>query len=236
MILSDPVLRDEFLDARVRVIVDACEHICEVGLGINFGLTAVFDQGEHDGRSGPGIGVSYEPLNFVMIGDIGAVVAAFTRRNFRFSLTSPRYVFGRTHDTSTSKQKRWVPSQPHTVRIWLTNIRFRGDSVWIGQVSMPLGGRFGEKSDGPADLPIDSDVDEARNDIVQDLVYSQFVSKIGFIGGVGRVAAQEPRSTPNGGSFHTDGLRVVLFFVPDPVSLSQIQNLEWERLVDHGRE
>ena len=60
MILSDPVLRDELLDARVGVIVDACEHICEVGLGINFGLPAVFNQGEHDGRSGSGIGVAYE--------------------------------------------------------------------------------------------------------------------------------------------------------------------------------
>ena len=54
--MSDPVLRDEFLDLRGGGIVGTCEHIGKVSLGIDFGLSAVFDQSEHDGRSGPGIG------------------------------------------------------------------------------------------------------------------------------------------------------------------------------------
>ena len=64
MNVSAPVLRDEFISARVRVIVDACEHIGEVGLGIDFGLTAVLAQCKHNGRSGSGIRVSDKQLIF----------------------------------------------------------------------------------------------------------------------------------------------------------------------------
>jgi len=41
-------------------IVGTCEHIGKVSFGIDFGLSAVFDQSEHDGRSGPDIGVADE--------------------------------------------------------------------------------------------------------------------------------------------------------------------------------
>jgi hypothetical protein len=83
--------------------------------------------------------------------------------------------------------------------------------------------------------PIDPDVDEARNDLVQDLIYSQHVAKIGFVKGVGQVVASSPRTAPGGGTYHTDGLRAVIFFEPRQIPLSAIEILEWERLVDHYR-
>ena len=75
-------------------------------------------------------------------------------------------------------------------------------------------------------------MDEARNDVVQDLLYSQALAKIGFVKGAGSVSAAEPGQTPDGSSYHTDGLRAVMMFDRRQVALSQIQFFDWERLAD----
>jgi hypothetical protein len=180
-------------------------------------------------------GKAGEPLNLVLIGELNETAAAIRRRNYRISLTAARQVFGRPQDISISKLERWVAAQPHILRAWLTNIRFRGQPVWVGQVSTPLGGRFAGETDGNAVLPIDPDVDEARNDIVQDMIYSQSLMKLGFVKGVGRVTDLTPRKTSSGGTYHTDGLRAVLFFERKPIAISQLQFLGWERLAEHYR-
>ncbi len=176
-----------------------------------------------------------EPLNLVLIGKLYDTVVAFKRRNYLISSTAPLYVFDRPQDVSISKLGRWVAAQPHVLSAWLTNIRFRGRPVWIGQVSTPFGGRFAEKTNSHVVLPIDPDVDEARNDFVQDMIYSQSLVRLGFVKGVGRVTDSNPRKTTSGGTYHTDGFRAVLFFERKPTSISQLQFLGWERLVDHYR-
>ncbi len=180
-------------------------------------------------------GAQGEPLNVVLVGNLEDAAPAFIRRSYHFAPAAPRYLFQRSQDVSVSKRERWVASQPHLLRAWLTTIRFRGRPVWVAQVGMPLGGRFARTAEDGAPLPIDPDVDEARNDLVQDLIYSQFLAKIGFVQGVGQVMASSPRTTPGGGTYHTDGLRAVLFFEPRPVHLSEIRFLAWEPLADHYR-
>jgi len=176
-----------------------------------------------------------EPLNLVMIGDLTDIGGSLIRRGYRVDPASPWYLFGRVQDVSLSKQDTWVAAQPHTTRAWLTDIRFRGQTVWIGSVSMPLGGRFAGGSGTDAGPRIDPNIDEARNDLVQDMIYSQHLGSIGFTRGVGRAMTSKPRATQGGGIYHTDGLRAVLLFEHDPVSISEIGNLGWERLVDHYR-
>ena len=83
--------------------------------------------------------------------------------------------------------------------------------------------------------PIEPDVDESRNDLIQDTIYSQSLVKLGFVKGVGRAMASQPRQIPGAGIYHTDGLRAVLFFEKRPVSLAQIEFLDWERLMDYYR-
>ena len=85
-------------------------------------------------------------------------------------------------------------------------------------------------------MPIDPDVDAARNDLIQDMVYSQCLTKLGFVKGVGRVMASQPRATPSGTIYHTDGLRAVFLFEQKSVSLSEIEFFDWERLIDHHRQ
>ncbi|HEX6114821.1 MAG TPA: LssY C-terminal domain-containing protein, partial [Geminicoccaceae bacterium] len=123
--------------------------------------------------------------------------------------------------------------QPHTLRLWLTPLRYQGMPIWVGQVSTVLGGRFA--ASGEETRRIEPDVDEGRNDVVQDLLYSQALAKFGFVKGAGTGGAADPGQTPHGSSYHTDGLRAVLVFGDQMVSLAEIDFLDWERLVDHDR-
>jgi hypothetical protein len=47
--------------------------------------------------------------------------------------------------------------------------------------------------------------------------------------GVGATPASAPRSMEDGTPFFTDGLRAVMIFGHGPVSLDQIQLLDWEK-------
>ena len=178
-------------------------------------------------------GIQSEPLNIVLIGQIQDISTAFARRNYRYTAVSPRYVFERPQDVSVSKRDRWVAAQPHLLRVWLTNIRYQNKPVWIGQVNTPLGGRFAQATLDGKDSYVEPFIDEARNDLIQDIIYSQSLVKMGFVKGVGRVMASTPRKIPGGATYHTDGLRAVLMFERQPVSLSEIEFFGWERLVDH---
>ena len=76
-------------------------------------------------------------------------------------------------------------------------------------------------------------VDEARNDLIQDIIFSQSLTKMGFVKGVGLVTTSKPREIPSGGTYHTDGLRAVLMLQHRPVSISEIEFINWEQLSDH---
>ena len=68
---------------------------------------------------------------------------------------------------------------------------------------------------------------------MQDLLYSQTLAKIGVVKGAGGLSAAEPGQTSDGWSYHTDGLRTVLVFGGNAVSLAEVDFFDWERLVDH---
>jgi hypothetical protein len=172
------------------------------------------------------------PLNLVLIGKLDEWGPAFVRRNYRYAPASPWQAFGRMQDLSGRKISRWVAPQPHTLRLWLTPLRYQGKPIWVGQVSTDLGGRFAASGEGTR--RIEPDVDEARNDVVQDLLYSQALAKVGFVKGAGGVSAAEPGGAPDGSSYRTDGLRAVLVFGGEAVSLAEVDFFDWERLVDYG--
>lgn len=180
-------------------------------------------------------GDSGRPLNIVLVGKLKDVVPAFIRRGYRQVAAAPRYLFQRPQDLAAGKRGRWVAAQPHLVRLWLTTIRFRGKPVWIGEVSAPLGGRFARMTDDDAEPHMDPAVDRSRNDLLQDVIYSEYLAMIGFVKGAGQGMPPEPGTTPDGGTYRTDGLRAVLFFAERPVSLSKIQFADWERPADHYR-
>jgi hypothetical protein len=170
------------------------------------------------------------PLNLVLIGKLDEWGPAFVGRNYRYAPASPWQAFGRMQDLSGRKISRWVAPQPHTLRFWLTPLRYQGKPIWVGQVSTGLGGRFAASGEGTR--RIEPDVDEARNNVVQDLLYSQALAKLGFVKGAGNVNAAKPGRNLDSPSYGTDGLRAVLMFEGKAVSLAEIDFFDWERLVD----
>jgi len=179
-------------------------------------------------------GHSAEPLNVIIIGALDDWTTAFIRRGYRYQKLNPRYAFGRVQDISAHKLNRgYTRAQAHTFRFWQTQIRYNGMPVWVGQTSSRLGGRFVENVPVEVTVPLNPRVDESRDDITQDLAYSQALIKIGYVKGSGR--SEEVRKEKSTEDFHykTDGLRVVMVFGDRPASLEEIDFFDWERLADY---
>ena len=193
-----------------------------------------------------------DPLNLVIIGDFVDVATAFARRGwlpaeetyssavwktiksflfgkrYRYSPVSSLYAYGRHQDLARQKPRHDIHERNH-LRLWYTPMRFGGKPVFVGQISRDIGVRFTTKTWPPVTHKIDPDIDEARHALVEDLLFSQKLSKVGFAKGVGRATPSKPRTNLTGDPYFTDGLRVVLILDPGTVSLDQIRSLDWER-------
>ena len=192
-----------------------------------------------------------DPLNLVLIGEPNDLVPALVRRNwhtteiiwsrailrtiksfiqgerYRYSPISPLYVYGRPQDIGWQKARRTIHERNH-MRFWLSPMRFRGQKVWVGQISRDIGVKLTLKSPTFTTHVIDPDVDEARRYFVEDLAYSQALARISYAKGVGVVSREAPRMNLVGDPFYTDGFRAVLFFEPRPYTLANIEHLKWE--------
>lgn len=192
-----------------------------------------------------------DPLNLVMIGDRLEIFAAMVRRGwqateiitpatiwrtiksflsgsrYRYSPISALYVYGRPQDFSAQKVRGSIHERNH-MRFWLTPVVFRGKEVWLGQISRDIGVKFTLKSPTISTHLIDPDLDEARRYLLDDLAYSQSLERVGFCEGVGRTPPEEPRRNLVGDPYYTDGHRAVLFFGPRPLSLADVEVLDWE--------
>ena len=83
-------------------------------------------------------------------------------------------------------------------------------------------------------------IDETRSLVIQDMLYSGGLAKLGFVEGVTPVTEDQLINNPSEFTYHSDGLRAVLFIVTRPLSLSDIEILDWvpalERQVDEAIE
>jgi hypothetical protein len=192
-----------------------------------------------------------DPLNLVFIGSREDISAAFVRRGwlpaeqthgkavwktiksflfgtrYRYSPVSPLYLYGRQQDFAGQKPRHTVHQRNH-LRTWLSPMRFHGKEVWIGQISRDIGVRFTFKTWPPVTHKIDPDVDEAMYALIEDLVYSQQISKQGWVKGVGKASREKPRYNLTGDPYFTFGLRAVLVFERRPVSFAELQSFNWE--------
>ena len=192
-----------------------------------------------------------DPLNLVIVGDFYNVASAFVRRGwvpaeetyssavwktiksyffgsrYRYSPVSPLFFKGRHQDLARQKPRHDIHERNH-LRLWLLPMRCEGKPVFIGQVSRDIGVRFTSKTWPPVTHKIDPDVDEARNSVIEDLLFSNTIFKVGFVKGVGRATPSKPRNNLTGDPYFTDGLRAVIFLDPGPTSLEQVRALKWE--------
>ena len=190
-----------------------------------------------------------DPLNLVIIGDIDEVYYAFMRAGwdetetiyrasaiktgvsfifggrYRYSPVSPLYVYGRPQDVAFQKARGTIHERNH-LRLWLTPMIYQGKPVWIGQISRDIGVHLTWKT--IVTHKIDPDVDETRSYLLQDLAYSQGLSKLAYAKGVGAADISTPRGNLTGDPYFTDGYRAVMWVSSDPVSFEEIEFVAWE--------
>jgi hypothetical protein len=192
-----------------------------------------------------------DPANLVIIGEFKDIAGAFARQGwlpaeetystavwktiksflfgsrYRYSPVSPLYYFDRHQDLARQKPRHDIHERNH-LRLWYSPYRFEGKSVFIGQISRDIGVRFTMQAHPPVTHKIDPDIDEARHSLVEDLLFSQMLAKVGWIKGVGMARATKPRENLTGDPYFTDGYRVVLLLEQGPIALDQIKALDWE--------
>ena len=195
-----------------------------------------------------------DPINFVLIGDpkdvfppfimrgwdeteyiyegsIFLTVRAFLRGiKYRYSPISPLYYFGRRQDLALQKARKTINERNH-LRVWLSPYKYKGKNVWIGQISRDIGVRFTTKAWNLTTHKIDPNIDEARAYLLQDLVASQGVDKIGLIKGENfdQFTKKSPGHNTTGDPFYTDGYYLVFDFSRKPTSLESVKFFPWAR-------
>jgi len=194
---------------------------------------------------------SGDPLNLVVIGEFKEIAAAFARRGwlpaeetyatavwktiksflfgsrYRYSPLSPLYHSGRHQDFARQKPRHDIHERNH-LRLWYTPMRYQGKPVFVGQISRDIGVRFTWKARPPVTHKIDPDIDEARHALVEDLLFSQMLTKVGFVKGVGEARPSNPRSNLTGDLYFTDGYRLVMILDQHPTALDEVKSLDWE--------
>jgi len=171
-----------------------------------------------------------EPINVVLIGQLDDVAAAVNRRGFRqdqSAANASQQVFDRPADLAVRKRAQ-AGASASWLRLWRAPMSYRGDMVFVAGAGRPIGGRF--DAEASQDLRLNADVDEVRNDLVQDFMYSGGLEKIAFVSGVGAVTADRPRTLPGGGNYFTDGRRVVFFFSARPRTFADVEIVQWESI------
>jgi len=203
------------------------------------------------GKDGGGGG---DPLNIVFIGDPDDISSAIVRRKWditeaatkKFNLdlsqafspasyrTSPMaslYTLGRRQDVSLQKSRHTSDAefrQRNTLRLWLTPLRYKGKTVWAGAVSRDIGSDLRIRKYWFAAQEIDPDIDETRDYLVEDLVLSQSVHKLGFVRGVGEATPENPHYNLNKLPWWSDGFRAVFVFGDAQINLSGVEYFDWE--------
>jgi hypothetical protein len=195
-------------------------------------------------------GETGDPLNLVVIGSGDDVYHAFIRAGwdeteiitsrsawrtgvsflfggrYRYSPVSALFVFGRSQDVALQKTRGSIHERNH-LRLWLAPVLFQGELVWVGQISRDIGVRFTTRT--IVTHKIDPDVDETRSYLSQDLLYSQGLSKLAYVKGVGAAPIESPRRNLTGDPYFTDGLRVVLWVSSQPVAFERFEFIRWEQ-------
>jgi hypothetical protein len=173
-----------------------------------------------------------DPLNLVVIGEFGTLLTVFAPRwdesetitlatcwktaaafvlgsQYRYSPVSPLYLFGRSQDVALQRIRHSINDRLH-LRLWMSQLRFQGLPVWVGQISRDIGVRFTTSTWNLTTHRVNPDVDEARDYIVEDLLAAEHVQAVAYVDGVGACQPESPRRNLTGDPYYTDGKRAVV--------------------------
>lgn len=192
-----------------------------------------------------------DPLNFVVVGDPHLILSAFAQRgwdlterihggsiwettksfllgtSYRYSPVSALYYLGRRQDLALQKARGDIHQRNH-FRLWRAPVDCEKQPVWMGQISRDIGVRFTTASPTLTTHKIDPDVDEARDYLVQDMLYSQRLAEFGYLRAMPPATLARPGHNLTGDVYYTDGYRAVLFFHAPLTPLDQVKSVGWE--------
>lgn len=170
-----------------------------------------------------------DPLNVIMIGDGLDVLQALLRAGWLERAAEERrtgspaeaaYLFGRTGD-AIFNQPRSGQGPRTGLRLWMSPMRVDGKPVWVGNIANIFLSRNGPIGIGP-------DIDDARNFVLQDLLYAQGVAQYAWLRG----PLYDPEGTLStnlqGSDYFTDGYLIVIWPTGDPQSILEARLLPWD--------
>jgi len=164
----------------------------------------------------------------VSSGSVWRMMTAFVfGSRYRYAPISALYLFNREHDLAFQKARAVVDERNH-MRLWLAPVTVKGVSVWVGQVSRDIGIKFSGRFWPPTTHLVDPDMDDARFYVLQEMVDSGSVSRLGFVKGHFTAGLSTPRQNAEDDPYFTDGLRAVFFMSEKPVSKPNIDIHPWE--------
>ena len=141
-----------------------------------------------------------DPLNLAIVGEEHDLLVALVRGGWDFTETttaasvgkmiesmvsgtlyrnspvSPLHFEGRKQDFAMQRARATISQRNH-LRLWLTPLRVEGKPVWVGQVSRDIGVRLTTRSPFLTTHKVDPDVDEAREYLLQDMLWSNGISR-----------------------------------------------------------
>ncbi|MED5238614.1 MAG: LssY C-terminal domain-containing protein [Pseudomonadota bacterium] len=191
-----------------------------------------------------------DPVNFVLVGDSQLLLSAMVQRgwdvterihggsiwkttksflvgsSYRYSPVSSLYTLGRPQDLALQKARGNIHQRNH-LRLWRAPVLCDGEPVWLGQISRDIGVRFTFKSPTLTTHKIDPDVDEARDYLLQDMIFSQRLAEFGYVRAMPPHPIEDPGHNLTGDPFITDGLRLVMFFHSPMTPMHEVRNLHW---------
>jgi len=170
----------------------------------------------------------WHPTEATYAGSVRKMInSAMSGERYPYAPISPLYLYDRPQDLALQKARDNIHQRNH-LRLWLSPMRYHGQLVWVGQISRDIGTRLTIHSPYLTTHKIDPNVDEALVALMEDLVYSQHLSKIGQVKGVGAAPRDAPRQNLTTDPYYTAGFRGVLFFDEHSTSLADIEFLHWE--------
>jgi hypothetical protein len=172
-----------------------------------------------------GLGARWDETEIISAGTCWSMTKAFCLgREYRYAPVSSLYLQGRSQDFALQRARHTINQRLH-LRLWMTPLRFQGKPVWIGQVSRDIGVRFTFKTWNLTTHAIDSNVDEARDYVLDDLMEAHRISHVAYVAGVQPCARTAPRHNLTGDPYFTDGLRAVAVFSE---TRTEPEFLEWD--------
>jgi len=176
------------------------------------------------------------PLNVVFVGPGRDVLTALLRAGWYEiarpsteleKLRSPR-LYQRVPD-AVFRIARGGASERNELRVWLAPLRVAGEPVWVAQMTHYIA-RPTALGTLLLDARLDPDVDDARNYLLQRMWYSQALGRFAFVSGEKLDTASNLSAFFSGSRYFSDGYRLVLWLSAEPVSLLEVQNLDWDAL------